>query len=159
MNEIYKIVQALKQIEANTFPGALDKGGKPRDDMPIGKSNNGFKLSISGERVVIKYQEELDIRRVQDKNFNSEVEQKFADILKYLKKEYKEITGNSLSLKKESEIDVLIQSLSRFRTWINASQIFSLSGLKDQKKKPSTSLDEGVREFLASSPKYRIFPK
>jgi hypothetical protein len=157
MSDIYAIVQALKQVEANTFSGALDDEGHPRKDMPIGATNSGFKLSISANKVVIKYQEELPIADVQKKSFDTDVKQKMADILRYLKKEYKLITGKAVSLKQEGKVEVFVQSLSRFRTWVNARQVFTIGGVGDEvAETPEKALNENIRKFIGiKTPKFK----
>jgi hypothetical protein len=48
-----------------------------------------------------------------------------------VKKKYKKITGNSVTLTKQGESDILVQSASRVRSFVNARQHYKISGLKD----------------------------
>ena len=54
------------------------------------------------------------------------------DDLNFLKKEYKKITGDSVTLTTEGEIDVLVQNSSRVRTWVQAKQHYKVGGLDDE---------------------------
>ena len=57
------------------------------------------------------------------------MEQTFADIVKFLKKEYKSITKDTLSLKKLGEHDMLVQNRSRVWTWVQATCDYEIGGL------------------------------
>jgi len=61
--------------------------------------------------------------------FEAEMEQRVADIVKYLKKEYKNVTGNTVSLTKEGEVDVLVQSTSRVHSWATVYQKYKIGGM------------------------------
>jgi len=154
---IYTCVQALHQAAANAFHGALDKEGEPREDMPIGDANSGFNISIAGNTVNVKYQEEFPLSRVKKTSFEGDVRQKMADILSFLKKEYKAISGESLKTKNLSKVEMMVQSLSRFRSWVNASQTFELTDLdKDSKvklpeEKREETLEEAYQRFLSEN--------
>jgi hypothetical protein len=52
-----------------------------------------------------------------------------ADIVKFLKKEYKTITGNALSLKPLDEVDIFVQPISRTRTDLSMYQEFEITSL------------------------------
>jgi hypothetical protein len=52
-----------------------------------------------------------------------------ADIVKFLKKEYKTITGNTLSLKPIDEVDIFVQPISRTRTDLSMYQEFEITSL------------------------------
>ena len=50
-----------------------------------------------------------------------------ADIVKFLKKEYKTITGNTLSLKPVGEVNIFVQPISRSRTDLSMYQEFEIT--------------------------------
>ena len=79
------------------------------------------------------------------------MEQRLADIVKYLKKEYKKVTGNTVSLTKEGEVDVLVQSASRVHSWATAYQMYKIGGIDEVTiidESSEDSLDTGWRKFL-----------
>ena len=49
-----------------------------------------------------------------------------------MKKEYKNITKNSVTLKEASDTDILVQSTSNVRTFVQASRQYEIGGLGDQ---------------------------
>ena len=61
--------------------------------------------------------------------FENEMEGVMADIVKFLKKEYKAITKNTLSLKPLGEVDIFVQPVSRTRTDLRMYQEFEISSL------------------------------
>ena len=60
-----------------------------------------------------------------------EIFEKFADIVKFLKKEYKNITKESVTLSEVAPVDMMVQSTSRVRSWVQASKQYSIGQLKD----------------------------
>jgi hypothetical protein len=74
------------------------------------------------------------------------------DIANYIKKEYKKVTGNALTLTKEDkEPDVLVQSMSRIRSWVQANQKFKIGGIPDQPQMGKTvdeRLNDTFKKFL-----------
>ena len=91
--------------------------------------------------------------------FENEVEEKFADIVRFLKKEYKKITKETINLKSLADADILVQSTSRVRSWVQATkqyEIPSLDGKVDSNRRTSTrdiakSYEKQFQDFLALS--------
>ena len=52
-------------------------------------------------------------------------------ISSFLKKEYKSITGDTLTLTKDGEIDIAVQNTSKVRCWCQASQNYKIGNLGD----------------------------
>ena len=161
-----EIIRGIGQASANSYDGALDDKGEP---IKIGlhrevdnvvtdsRTMDGFKVKIQGSMLICNYHCELKIKDVHNKDFENDIAQYFKDYVKYLKKEYKNITGNTLSLTNPSEIDTIVQSTSRVRTWCQSMQTFDIGGLKgvssssdrnddDQIK----SLDDAVKNWLST---------
>ena len=61
---------------------------------------DGFNVSIAGNILVIKYQGEIMLKDVYKGDFEGEMAQRLQDISSYLKKQFKKITGKSLTLTK-----------------------------------------------------------
>ena len=97
------IIRGIAQAAANAYDGALDDKGEKleiglkRDEgNPILDSRDidGFKVSFHGDKLCLKYQAECKLSEVHKGDFEGEVIQRLADIVKFLKKEYKKITDN-----------------------------------------------------------------
>ncbi len=52
-------------------------------------------------------------------------------MLRFIKKEYKKVTGSSLTLTKDGEMDAIVQNTSRVRTFVQAKCFYDLGGLDD----------------------------
>ena len=155
-----EIVRGISQVMANTYDGAHDENGEPikiglkrEEGHPINDSRimDGFKVSFYGNQLCIHYHAEVKLKEVYAKDFESDLEQMIEDIASFLKKEYKKVTGNTVSLTKEGEVDVLVQSASRVHSWATAYQMYKIGGIDEVTiidESSEDSLDDGWRKFL-----------
>jgi len=158
--ETYDIVRGIAQAAANAYDGACDDKGEPIEiglkrekGHPVKDSRqmDGFKVRTEGTHVVITYQSDIKLKDVYGGNFENEVEQTLGDISKWLKKEYKKVTGNTLTLKDAGEADIMVQSTSRVRVFVTANKKYEIGGMKDVEdiSKPSEDRFEGqFKKFL-----------
>ena len=73
------------------------------------------------------------------------------EVKKFLQKEYKKITGNSVTLTKDGDVHVVAQSTSRVRSFVNAHQYFKVSGIKpdaDAGGSENRTVNDAFRKFL-----------
>tara|TARA_R110000824_G_scaffold105824_1_gene250329 strand:- start:3103 stop:3675 length:573 start_codon:yes stop_codon:yes gene_type:complete len=147
-SNILEIIQGIQQAASNAYDGALDENGEPlkaglrrEEGNPIldKRVMDGFKVSFAGNNVIIKYQSEITLREVYKGDFEGEIAQRLQDIASFLKKEYKKVTGNGLTLTKvDKEPDILVQSTSRVRSICNATQKFKIGSIPDEPELGST---------------------
>ena len=64
-------------------------------------------------------------------NFKNEMEDVMSKVASHLKKEYKKITGKTLSLTPQEECDILVQSTSRVRVFVTCNKVYKLGGLEE----------------------------
>ena len=81
---------------------------------------DGWRKGCSGKTLIVSYHSELLLKDVYTKNLESELEQTMSDIVSYLKKQYRAITGNTLSLKEKGEVEARVESTSRVRVFVTA---------------------------------------
>jgi len=156
-----EIVRGISQVLANSYDGALDDKGEPikvglkrEEGHPILDSRvmDGFKVSFHGPQLCIYYHAELSLKNVHDKNFESDLEQMIADIAKFIKKEYKKVTGSALSLKAAGDVEAIVQNTSRVRTWVQSKQLFDIGGADSAKEairgESKDSVDVKFSDFL-----------
>jgi hypothetical protein len=154
-----EIVRGISQVMANSHDGALDDKGEPikvglkrEDGDPILDSRvmDGFKVSFYGSQLCIHYHSELKLKDVYAKGFEDDLAQMIADIAKFIKKEYKKVTGDALTLKAVGEVDALVQQTSRVRTWVQAKQYFDIGGIGAEGiKDPSEdNMEASFKTFL-----------
>ena len=153
-----EIVRGISQVLANSYDGALDDKGEPikvglkrEEGHPILDSRvmDGFKVTFHGSQLRISYHSEIKLKDVHASGFESDLEQMIADIAKFLKKEYKKVTGDALSLKANGEVDAIVQETSRVRSWVQASQMFDIGGIDALEVKPDEKkLEAGFKTFI-----------
>ena len=156
-----EIVRGLAQAAANGYDGALDENGEPvkmglkREEGHFIKDSrvvDGFGVKFHGDKLVITYQSETNLKEVKDEKYESEIESMINNVANFLKKEYKKVTGSSVSLTKEGEPDVLVQKISNYRTFVQANLAYKIGGLNEvEEADPAASedrLEDSIRKFL-----------
>ena len=94
---------------------------------------------------------DIKLKDVYKGNLENEMEQTMNDVVNHLKKQYKKITGNTLSLTPEGEVDCLVQSTSRVRVFVTAKKTYKVGGLDSveaAKNDSKDKLDSSFRSFL-----------
>lgn len=166
---VYDIIKGLNQAAANAYDGSHDErfvetgyakkiGLKREEGCPIKDSRviDGFKVRIAGPKLIVTYQSELTMKEFHNSKLDEEIERTYKDIIKFLKKEYKAITGNAITLTPDGDAKILVQNMSRIRTWAEATKVYTIGGLKDvqdsEENNLSTSdekLRSAIEKFLA----------
>ena len=167
MATVYDIVKGINQAAANAYDGAQD--GRFRTDGkddPIGLKRekgcalndsrvmDGFKVRMSGPKLIVSYQSEMPMSSFHNTKLDEDMEQTFADITKFLKKEYKNVTGESLALTADGPCSILLQNMSKIRTWAQCTKVYTVNSLKDVVPvgEPSQDrLEDNFRKFLEQS--------
>jgi hypothetical protein len=165
-SNILEIIQGLGQAAANAYDGAHDEryshdgvarkvGLKREDGDPILDSRvmDGFKVKFYGNKICIKYQADIKLKEIYGGDFENEMERMLNEVKKFLQKEYKTITGNSVTLTKEGDIEILATSTSRVRSFVQAYRHYSISGIKEDPMSKSNgsdnrTVDDAIKSFL-----------
>ena len=160
MATVYEIIQGLSQAAANAYDGALDENGEAvvtglqrEEGRPLidKRVMDGFNINFNGNMMCLGFHSEVQLREVYANGFESEVEQTIADVVKFLKKEYKKITGSSVTLSKHGEIDVRVENSSRVRSWVTAKMYYKVGGLSEDMSHNVASedrLEDSFKKFL-----------
>ena len=156
-----EIVRGISQVMANTYDGALDENGEPikvglkrEEGHPIHDSRvmDGFKVSFPGNQLCIHYHSELKLKEVYASGFESDLEQMIADIASFIKKEYKKVTGDTLTLSKVGDVDAIVQNTSKIRTWVQAKCFYDIGGVDSDTEainaESEDRLEDNFRKFL-----------
>jgi len=155
-----EIINGISQVLANSHDGALDDKGEPikvglkrEEGHPIYDSRvmDGFKVKLYPDKICIHYHSELKLKEVYSGHFEKDLEDMINQIAKFIKKEYKKITGNALSLTAEDEVEAIVQNTSRVRVWVQAYRYYKLGGA--DKSDPiagesKDSVDASFKSFL-----------
>tara|TARA_Y100000034_G_scaffold98224_1_gene120206 strand:- start:576 stop:1154 length:579 start_codon:yes stop_codon:yes gene_type:complete len=139
---VLDVVRGLSQAAANAYDGTHIESFSPDGEVRTAglkreegnplidrRVMDGFNIRFMGPFLCVSYQTELQLKEVYAAGFESEMEQRVADIVKFLKKEYKNVTGNAVTLTKEGEVDVRVESASRVHSWATVYQRYKIGGL------------------------------
>jgi len=165
MASVYEIIQGINQAAANAYDGSEAEVGLSREDGdPIldRRVMDGFSVRFIGPILRVSYQAEIRLQDVKAKGFEDSIVSKLRDIVKFLKKEYKAITGNTLTLTLEGDHNILVQRMSNYRTDVQAQCDYKIGGLKDvdEVKEGSAKdrLDKAVKNWLELGPGKKRHP-
>ena len=162
MANLYDIIQGINQAAANVYDGAHDekyshdgearKAGLKREEGDCiidSRTIDGFSVTFgSYNKLNLSYQAEITMKEFHDNSFEDDVKSTLNDVIKYIKKEYKKVTGDTLSLTSDGEPKIHAQSLSRKRNLVQASQSFTVGGIKAEPELPSEYAEDRVRTAI-----------
>jgi hypothetical protein len=137
----YEVIRGIAQAAANAYDGALDDKGEPikvglkREEGDVildSRVIDGFKVKIHGDLLIVNYQSECHLKDVHAKGFENEVLGTINSVVKFLKKEYKKITGDALSLSDAEGVEprVFVTKISKVRTNCDATKTYKIKSLK-----------------------------
>ena len=165
-----EIIQGLAQAASRAYDGAqvadYNDDGRERsaglrreegDPLIDRRVIDGFKVRFSGPTMILSYQSEIKLKEVYAGGFESDIDRQLNEIKKFLQKEYKVITGNPITLTKDGESNILVQSSSRIHSWVQATQVYKIGKVDAEGiLQPSEpSVREVTRKFLELASKKR----
>lgn len=148
-SEIMEIVKGVAQVMANTYDGAVDDKGQPinaglrRENVPHFTSCDcrlldGFRARVGSYTdseksfpcLTLTYQSELKLEEVHSDKLEDMVGEHISEALKYLKKEYKKVTGKELNVKMHGELKILTEQLSKVKNFVTAVCHYEIKGVE-----------------------------
>ena len=161
-SNMLQIIQGLQQAAANGYDGALDDKGEPikvglkrEEGDPIldRRVIDGFRVKFFNDQICIHYHGEVMLKDVYAGGFENEIARMLNEIKKFLQKQYKVVTGNSVTLTKSDDPQIMVQSTSRLRSWVQAHQYYKVSGIKEDemslaKGSGARTVDDAIKKFL-----------
>ena len=100
----------------------------------------------------ISYQSDIKLKEVYAGDIESDVDEMIENVASFLKKEYKKVTGDSLSLSAEGEVDVLVQNTSKVRVFVTGKKNYkvgNLDGVLEVGLPSEDRLDKSIRDFIS----------
>jgi hypothetical protein len=165
MATVLDIVRGISQAAANARDGAHDENQVPEgetkkvglkreegDAIIDSRVIDGFGVNISGDLLCINYQSDIKLKDVYGGDIETEVEEMIENVAGFLKKEYKKLTGDALSLKADGNVEVMVQNTSKVRAFVNGKRYYKVGNLSDviPVGEPSEDrLDKSIRDFLS----------
>ncbi len=160
MADTLEILRGISQVLSNKYDGAKDENGDPvktglkRDEnVPFTDKRviDGFSVKLSGDKLKLNYISEMLVSDIHDKKFKDDIHQTITDVVSFLKKEYKKVTGDTLSLKELQEPKIEMTNISRVRNIVQASCIYEIGGIEkmdkdDPLKKTHT---QAIKDWIA----------
>tara|TARA_B100001778_G_scaffold302110_1_gene278549 strand:- start:1290 stop:1841 length:552 start_codon:yes stop_codon:yes gene_type:complete len=166
-SEMLKVVQGLAQavsdIKANghderyAYDGEARPAGLKREEGDIildPRVNDGFSVRFMGHMMCIMYQADIQLKDIYGGKFENEMQLMINQVKKAIQKEYKKVTGNSVTLTAQGEPDIIAQSVSRVRNFVQAVQHFKISGIKENEYDGSSekrTIEDSFKKFLELS--------
>ena len=93
----------------------------------------------------------IQLKDIYGGKFENEMQLMINQVKKAIQKEYKKVTGNSVTLTSTGEPDILAQSVSRVRSFVQAVQHFKISGIKENEYDGSSEkrkIEDSFKKFL-----------
>ena len=165
MASVLDIVRGISQAAANAYDGSQDEkysldgearkiGLKREEGDPIIDSRvvDGFGVKMHGNLLCISYQSDIKLKDVYAGDIEADVEEMIQNVANFLKKEYKKITGDTLTLTAEGDVEVLVQNTSKVRVFVVGKRNYKVGNLADVMEvgMPSEDrLDKSIRDFIS----------
>lgn len=162
-NKMLDMFEYINQVVRNTYDGAVDKEGKPiksglKREKEVSFTErrimDGFKVKISGNKFILLYHSEIPVSDFHKKDFKEEVGQVTEDIISYIKKEYKKLSGETLTLTEEGEPQIEVSKTSKVRAWLTSKCFYKIGGIKEgDKDEQKDKLDKAIKTWMAGKNK------
>lgn len=156
-----EIVAGISQVLASKFDGITDAEGK-KIEIGLERDSNtdyhersivdGFNGRICGDTFILSYNCEYTANQMHNKNFKDDIEEIFDNLVKFIKKQFREVTGSSLSLTKPGDLDILVQPMNKIRNLVQAKQTFHIGGMDEVEtvgEESERKLDKTFEKFLS----------
>lgn len=159
MATVLEIIQGLSQVVANTYDGARDEDGNKKQtglkrDEEVSLRDkrviDGFTVKMhGGNKICITYTTEVlaaDLLASKGK-YEDLLMQDVADIVSYIKKEYRKVTGSPLSLKeiKSTKPKMEVMQTSRVRTEVKLMVDYEIGGIKDPQDEKDSFREKALK--------------
>lgn len=156
MATVIEVINGISQaVHAKHHGGSKIGLRREMEDLVQGVSiydarvMDGFGIQFMGNNLIIKYNSEVPLCDIHDKNFETEVRRTMKEISDFIKTEYKKVTKSSLSLTEYGDINILVQTVNRRTGLVTANQCYEINNLKDLKTQQKIASDEASFEDVA----------
>ena len=165
MASVLDIVRGISQAAANAYDGSqYEKYSLDGEARKIGLKSeegdaiidsrvvDGFNVRMSGPILTISYQSDIKLKDVYAGDIEADVDEMIENVASFLKKEYKKVTGDTLSLSADGEVDVLVQNTSKVRVFVVGKKNYkvgNLEGVLEVGLPSEDRLDKSIRDFIS----------
>lgn len=155
MATVLEIIQGLSQVAANSYDGARDEDGNIKEtglqrdkevEIRDKRVVDGFKMKLhGGNKLCITYTTEVLLKDLAKKDkYEDLLMQNVADIVAFIKKEFRKVTGSSISLSeiKGQKPNMEVIQTSRIRTEVKMVCHYEIGNLEDPSKEKDKQKDK-----------------
>lgn len=155
-----EVMKVLHQIQAASYDGALTFDGKPlkigmmREDLDEYHRRKVDAFSVSSampDIVRIKYTSQCRLQEIhENKGFEDDTYQVVEAIKNHLQKEYKRISGKSVTLSEQKKTPINIQYISKVNCYLTTMIEYKVGGGvgKDEDLSHKPSVDDAIKNWL-----------
>lgn len=156
-----EVMKVLRQVQAQSYDGALTFDGKP---LKIGMAReeldeyhrrkiDAFSVASCGvDSVKIKYTSQCRLQEVhENKDFESNTYDIVNSIKSHLQKEYKRISGKSVSLSETKKHPINIQYMSKVNCYLTTCVEYKVGSVGTEEVKSQEQvhdLNKTIKDFL-----------
>jgi len=157
-----EVAKGISLVMSNKHDGATDGEGDPLEiglrrekglSLRDGRLIDGFNIQFAGDKLILKYDSEIHKKECHEKDFEEDVAQTIADVVSFVKKQYRKLTGNTLSLTPvEKKPHITVEDSSRIRSRVHAVQLFKVGGMDDVEPIGDVSkerLDKSMKDWIS----------
>lgn len=157
-----EVAKGISLAMSNKHDGAADGEGNPleiglrrEEGLPLVDSRliDGFNVQMAGDKLIVKYDSEIMKKECHAKGFEDNIAQTVEDAVKFLKKQYRKVTGNTLSLKPlEKKPHITVEDSSRIRSRVHAMCLYKVEGVDGVEPVGETSkdrLDKAMKDWIS----------
>jgi hypothetical protein len=156
MASVIEVVNGISQAVHAKHHGGAEVGLRREYDSLVQGCSvhdtrvmDGFGIQFHGDKLVVKYNSEVPLQEVHDKNFETEIRRLMKSISEFIKSEYKKVTKDTLRLTEHGDIQVFVQTVNRRTAVVTANQMYEIGNLKDLKVQQKMASDEASFEDVA----------
>ena len=173
--ELMELLKGISQVMANTYDGARDEKGekikvglrreeridfhKFKGSSPDCNLLDSFKARVgfyaykdgAWPCLNVSYHGEIKLEEVHSPKLVGDIESHIAEAVKYLKKEFKKVTGKELALKKHGDVEMQTEQTSRIRTFVIAKCCYEIENMELPKLENPADVkhSEELKKWLA----------
>ena len=167
MATVMEIIQGISQVAANSYDGAKDEEGNVKQtglqrDKEVAIRDkrvlDGFKMRLhSGNKLCITYTTEVLIKDVAKKGkYEDELLGNVADIVSFIKKEFRKVTGSSVSLTEIKSMKPEFEMIETSRVRVEAKvtchyEVGDLPDVSKEKDNQKQKIVKGMEKWLSLS--------
>ena len=157
---VYDIIQGIHQAAANgknfenneNIPDFKDNENEVSEEdkdkghrLGLSVKSQAFFIKINANKMLVTFETMSSIKDVLDKErYIESLKSNMKIVEKFLKSEYKKITGKTLSISMDGELSSMTQNINGTKTFTTAKQLYTIAGIPEIK---DAGTEEAVKTY------------